>query len=86
MEEMLISMLQKMTGLNPEQMQGMAEKAMNLLNNFASDMEAVKEAIARIEMVLAEQNGKVIDHVGINSNGSDAPGNAIVPGDFTVRN
>jgi len=72
MEEMLISMLQKMTGLNPEQMQGMAEKALNLLNSFAADMEAVKEALTRIETILADQNGKVIDHVGNTDNGDDA--------------
>lgn len=76
MEEMLISMLQKMTGLSPDQMQGMAEKAINLLNSFASDMEEVKNAIARIETILANQNGqviegKVLEHVGTNDS-SDA--------------
>ena len=61
MEEMLISMLQKMTGLTPEQMQGMANKATAMLETFASDMAEVKQALFRIENALAKYNGQVIE-------------------------
>lgn len=61
MEEMLISMLQKMTGLSPDQMQDMTNKAMSLLENFSQDMADVKTALARIETILAAYNGQVID-------------------------
>jgi hypothetical protein len=71
MEEMLISMLQKMTGLSPEQMQGLTEKAMAMLESFTNDMSEIKTALERIETTLAAHNGtviegKVIEHVESN--------------------
>lgn len=63
MEEMMVSLLQKMTGLSPDQMQDMANKAMGLLDTFAKDMAEVKAGLARIENILADVNGQVIDPI-----------------------
>lgn len=54
MEEMLISMLGKMTGLTPEEMQALSNKAMGLLNTIATDMEEIKTRVKNIEAQLSQ--------------------------------
>lgn len=61
MEEMLISMLGKMTGLTPEEMQALSNKAMGLLNTIAADMEEIKIRVKNIETILIAE--KVVDYV-----------------------
>lgn len=88
MEEMLISMLQKMTGLSPEQMQDMTNKAMGMLNTFTAEMQDMRAALNRIEEALSIQTGKVSENDGNNCNGGNANGNVgtIIDGTFHERN
>lgn len=49
MEQMAISMLQKMTGLTPEQMQAMANNALNLLQSLDGRLQTIEKDIAHIK-------------------------------------
>lgn len=61
MEQMALSMLQKMTGLSPEQMQDMAKKALDILANFDSRFEVIEKDLAEIRGLLYKENenGKI---------------------------
>jgi len=45
MDQMLISMLQKMPGLTPEQMQALSTNAINLLTSLDSRLRRIEDAL-----------------------------------------
>jgi len=45
MEEMMISLLQRMTGLTPEQMQALSNNAINLLQSFDTRLKAIEDKL-----------------------------------------
>lgn len=52
LEQMAIGMLQKMTGLSPEEMTGLANKAVDLLQSLDSRLTNMEASQARIEAYL----------------------------------
>ena len=49
MEQMVISMLQKMTGLTPEQMQGMIAEAMGTIASLNTRLTHMEEILMRLD-------------------------------------
>lgn len=67
MEEMLISMLGKMTGLSPDEMKALSEKAINLLQSLEERLQAI-EANQIALMKLLQEKGIENDNDNNNSN------------------
>lgn len=52
MDQMVLSMLQKMTGLSPDQMQHMANSTMQMLANYEQRTMAMESQLAEILALL----------------------------------
>jgi len=64
MEQMAISLLTKMTGLEPEKMQQMALNAMTMLERIDNNMKDIQSALVRIEPLLPKAETVIADASG----------------------
>ena len=70
MDNMVIAILQKMTGLTPEEMQSLSQQAINLLQSLDGRLAAIERQLninhTKIDPIMGELKG--IEYVESNSN------------------
>lgn len=72
MEQMAVSMLAKMTGLGPEEMQAMAAKGMSILQTVETRMDNMEK---KLDLILAYLESDMVEPTLTKLEISNAPGN-----------